>query len=342
MEFKQSGEKELANLQKQHETQVAELKVAQKGGMDKLRSEYRAKVEGMRKKHEEKIRAIQMTPKQQLTGQRQKARLIRPTIMEKQARFDEELARVIAGNTAVIAEKKATLQQEMLRLQADHNKAIEKTKADCKAALRKYALRLKREKGARQHSNPGFRALVINRIASFPPQSRQKKRPKLVLSHYQSMNIVFSDDDEFPDLIRSRAMTVFSRAPQRPGRGLDELSLSFTDHKKRDLPSIELPETDFDDSGRDRIGHKARRRMGNIRTNFDSRMNDGSVQTQRRGTGKSDVRQRTLELARAFRETVAEIEHVRQSALAALSSLQDTPTPSAHSARPHSRRRKAN
>jgi hypothetical protein len=363
-DFRKSGEEELANLQKQHAAKVAELKAAHKREVDQLRKSYRSKVEGMRKKHEEKIKAIQIRAEQHLASQRQKAEQLVQTavlperdisarrngLVEKQAECDTELAQLTATHRAIIAEKKASLQQELLRLQMEHAKLVESAQTECDSEIRSHVLRMERRKGQlRPTRDDGFRALVITRIASIPPQSKQKKRRRgLMVSRAQSVSIVWPPANAWllHAFVISRARVVFSQPPLgRRGRS-EGLSLSTTERKRGAFPPIEtleIPDPESDDSFHD-IGNGSRRSNGNRRASVDStsrrvmsHMHDGFgeladdcrdmrgfVQAQRRGLNQAetDVRQQSLELARAFRETVADIEHIHQSALAALSSIQ--------------------
>jgi hypothetical protein len=147
------------------------------------------------------------------------------------------------------------------------------------------------------------------------------------------VSIVFRDE-ELP-----AEATVFNRAPKRARRATDaeELEMSFTEGRKRDLPPIhEAGAADSDDERPDQRApdrqsgaSESERLLARMDDRFgqlsgDVREMRGFIQNQRKAFTKTEagIRHQSVEMTRAFREAVAEIEAMHQSTLTALASVQ--------------------
>jgi hypothetical protein len=243
---------------------------------------------------------------------------------------------------------KAELQQELRRVQLDNARAIEAARNQCEAEIRNYRHQAEQKKkqmlsGVREETriDPGYRALVIDRIFSLRPQEQVKKLPvKLRLSRPHGLSVF---DDELFEWTMTRPAVLFDIAAADLRRPSDELEFTFTEKRKKDLPPVEafdIPDSEPDHMEIERlpdVGYqKVKKVQAGIEATSDrvfSRMNSAFddladdcrefksfIQIEHRKLGKTvtDFRQRNLDAGRAIHQSVTEMQQAYQSALTSL------------------------
>jgi hypothetical protein len=351
--FKARGDQQLNGVQKKHAARVSELNATYKRELEQLRAAHRANVEMMRTKHKEKLQEIRARADQHLAAQRMKAQpqQVPPPDLDldrKRRELADDIAKITARHSQIVTDKKAELQQELHRVQLDHARAIEVARTECEAEIRNYRGQVERQKNqvlssAREGTrvDTEHRVIVMNRVFSLRPQAHgERLRVKLRISRSDGLSVF---DDEPFEWVMTGLVAVVDIPVAESLRPSDELELTFTERKKKDMPSIqafEVPDSEEDGMKIERpqdFGHQDIKKVqtgieatsDRVFTRMKSAFDDLAdhcrdfrtfIETEHRKLGKTvtEFRQRNRDSSRAIHQSMSEMQQVYQSALTSL------------------------